>query len=89
MLEEVMTNVKTSVQKMITSFEHKGSKIDVFSSTKDNIEAFENNKNRVHKDHHVLYKDFRMEKRITIALTHSQKERQGFLTDKRSSPSHS
>ena len=104
--EQVMTKVKTLVQKMITSFEHKGPKVDarsylavvqqeveqspyVFSSMKDSIEAFENSKNRVHKDHCVLYKDSRMKKGITRAVTSSQKERQGVLTDKRSSPSHS
>ena len=61
----------------------------VFTSAKDTIEALGNSKNRVYKDHHVLLKDSRVEKRITRAVTSSQKERQVVLTDKRSSPSQS
>ena len=60
-----------------------------FTSTKDTIDALGNSKNRVYKDHHVLLKDSRVEKRITRAVTSSQKERQVVLTDKMSSPSQS
>ena len=69
-----MAKVKTSIQEMITSIEHKGLKVDarsysvvlqtgfglspyVFTSAKDTIEAHGNRKNRVYKDHHILFKD--------------------------------
>ena len=60
----------------------------VFTCAKEMIEVFGNNKNRVYKDHRVLFKDSRVEIRITRAVTSSQKERQVVLT-KRSSLSQS
>ena len=106
MAEQVLMKVKTSVQKMITSFEHNNPKVNarsysvvlqtrvgqspyVFTYAKDTIEAFGNSKHRVYKDHHVLFKDSRVEKRITRVAISFQKERQVVLPDKRSSPSQS
>ena len=50
----------------------------VFSFANDSIETFRNSKTRVHKDHRVLYKDSYMEKRITRAVTSSQKRDKEF-----------
>ena len=105
-IDPILEQVPTKVQKMITSFEHSGSKVDarsystvlqtwvgqspyVFTCAKETIEVFGNNKNRVYKDHSVLFKDSRVEKRITRAITSCQKVRQVVLIDNRSSPSQS